>query len=108
MENRQYIVLYVLHSVTDSNYPCGIFKRLVNVLSVLPWVTDSNYPGRIFNLFVNVCLFSTGEIRICNWRENRQHIYQKFEDTTEVIRICNWRGNRQYIYQMFEDNHSGN
>jgi hypothetical protein len=30
-----------------------------------------------------------GIIRICNWRGNRQYIYQKIEDTTGVIRICN-------------------
>jgi hypothetical protein len=35
--------------------------------------------------------------------ENRQYIYQKFEDTTGVIIICNSRENRQYIYQRFED-----
>jgi hypothetical protein len=33
-------VFSVLSSVTDSNFPCGIFKRLVNILSVLSWVTD--------------------------------------------------------------------
>jgi hypothetical protein len=43
-------VLSVLLLVTDSNYPCGIFKLLINELSVLLLVTDSNYPCGIFKL----------------------------------------------------------
>jgi hypothetical protein len=76
-------VLPVLHSVTDSNYPCGIFQLLLNVLSVFSSVTDSNYPCGLFNLLVNVNTFTkslkitTGVIRICNSRENTDNTFTK-------------------------------
>jgi hypothetical protein len=77
-------VLSVFPLVAKSNYPCGVFKLLANVLSVLLSVTDSNYPCGIFKLLVNV-EDTTGVIRIYNPRENRQYIYQKFVGTTGVI-----------------------
>jgi hypothetical protein len=93
--------------VTKSNYPCGVFKLLVNVLPVLHSVTDSNYPcgilGEHRQYIYQKFEDTTGVIRICNSRENRQLIYQKFEYTTGVIRIWNWKENRQYICRMFED-----
>jgi hypothetical protein len=66
MENRQYIyqkfedttgvnVLSVLPSVTDSNYPCGIFKLLVNVLST---------EGKTHNTFTKSLKITTVVIRI--------------------------------------------
>jgi hypothetical protein len=74
-------VFSVLHSVTDSNYPSGAFKPLVNVR-----ICNSRENRKyIYQKSEN----TKGVIRICNSRENRQYIYQKFEDTTGVIRICN-------------------
>jgi hypothetical protein len=71
-------------------------SRLMHIKLYLQWEGSSTGYEEKFE-------DTTGVIRICSWRENRQHIYQTFEDTTGVIRICNWRENRQHIYQTFED-----
>jgi uncharacterized protein YqgV (UPF0045/DUF77 family) len=68
---------------------------------IIPVVSNRQY---IYQKFEDI----TEVIRIWNWKENREYICRKFEDTTEVIRICNWRENRQHIYQKVEDNHSSN
>jgi uncharacterized HAD superfamily protein len=59
--------------------------------------------GKTHNTFTKSLKITTVVIRIWNWMENRQYIYQKIEETTGIIRICNWRENRQYICQMLEE-----
>jgi hypothetical protein len=76
-------VLSVLPSVTDSNYLCGIFKLSANVLSVLLSVSDSNYHCGIFQLLVTESTFTkslkitTGVIRISISRENTDNKFTK-------------------------------
>jgi hypothetical protein len=71
MENRQYIyqkfedTTEVIRIVTDSNYPCGLFNLLVNVLSVLHSVSDSNDHCGYLQTF-GKCVDTTEVIRICN------------------------------------------